>query len=469
MKILFIKGTKNDITRKFSFPPRQNTDLDTQMSYSPPLGLLYMGSVLEENGHSVEVIDCFYEKKPEEMIQQSLTSADAVGLCIFSDYAPYSTQIAQMIRERDSLIPIIIGGPHSTFFPTSALSDVPAADISIEGEAEHTILDLMKVFQGNKNISELSGIRYREHGEIKAGKPPKVIENLDTLPFPARHLVDKYEYGKIQNVYFRKPKFTSIATNRGCPFQCKFCNHMILPYQRYRERSVDNVLREFQEINEKYKSVYIIDDCFFSNEKRVLKIFEGLIELKTDLEIYIYGGRVDLGDRKLYEKMKRAGVKSIFFGIESGNQDVLEYYNKRITLDQISNTVHLAHEMDFYITGSFIFGAPFETKEHFERTIKFACSLPLDITYWRHLIYEPGTRIWNEAVEKGLIDTNENARYILADSKKGLSQVAAEDIQSVYKKAFFRFYYRPRYVIKEFLKIVRKKDLSLLKAGLGLV
>ena len=458
----------DDTTRNFSFPSTKNAGLDTQISYAPPLGLLYLASSLENNGYTVEIIDCFFEEKPKVAIQKALASTDAVGLSVYTDYVNTSVQISKLIKEKDPDIPIIIGGPHVTFHPKKAFSDIPSADIIMEGEGEYSIIELMKAVQGIQHFSQVPGIQYREHGEIRTGKPQTLIKNLDLLAFPARHLVDKYEYGKFRGVYFRKPKYTSFLTSRGCPFHCRFCNHIILQSQKYRERSVVNVLEEFQQISTNHKSVYIVDDTFFTNEKRVNMILDGLIELGSNLEIYILGGRIGVGEKDLYGKMKKAGVKFIFFGLESGNQDVLDFYNKEFTLEQIRNSIQLAHEMDIYTAGSFIFGAPFETKEHFERTIKFACSLPLDTAYWHLLKYEFGSLIWNEAVNSGLVNPENNGLYVQADSNRGLGNFTRKELQDYCKKAFFRFYLRPHYLIKEFMKVMRKRDFVMLKAGLGL-
>jgi len=134
---------------------------------------------------------------------------------------------------------------------------------------------------------------------------------------------------------------------------------------------------------------------------------DGLIELDSDIELIIDGARIDSADRDLYKKMKKANVKFIGYGIESGNQDVLDFYNKKITLEQIRKAINLCNEMNFITRATFILGAPFETKQHFEKTIKFACSLPLDIAIFRPLNYCPGAELWDEAVKQGKIMKNE--------------------------------------------------------------
>ncbi|KYK21975.1 hypothetical protein AYK24_02940 [Thermoplasmatales archaeon SG8-52-4] len=465
MKVLLIKGNMYDPSKKFVFPPTSNAQLDTQTLYSPPLGLLYMASCLQNEGHSVKVIDCFHEKNPIDAIQHSIKSVDAIGLSIFTDYLKYSVDIAQYIKETDPDLPVIIGGCHSTFFPTKALHDVPAADISVAGDGEYAFIEILKTLKGNKSLSDIHGIHYRQKNKIKKGKPPKLIEDLDSLPFPARELVEKYEYGKLNNIYFRKPKYTCFATGRGCPYHCRFCNHIFSPLQKYRKRSVENVVSEFQEINDKYNSVYIIDDSFFINSKRVEMIMDGIIKSGLDFELYIYGGRVGLTDREVYKKMKKAGVKRIFYGVESGCQEILDFYKKGTTLEEIQKSINLANEMDIFTIGSFIFGAPIETKKHIEETVKFACSLPFDTTYWRHLIYEYGSDLWNEAISNKKIKENEGM-FIWADSERELGNFTKEELDKFCKKAFIKFYLRPQYLIRTFLKTLRNRDFAYFKAAI---
>lgn len=465
MKVLLIKGIIYDSSKRFFFPPISKARLYVQMLYSPPIGLLYMANCLKNEGHDVEIIDCFHEKKPMEVIQQTLSSTDVVGLSIITDYKQYSVDIAQKIKETDPELPVIIGGPHSTFFHDKALNDIPAADIAVVGDGEYAFIDILNAINGDNKLSDVHGIYYRKNGEIKVGKAPKLIEDLDSLPFPSRDLVEKYEYGKLYDIYFRKPKYTSFATGRGCPFHCRFCSHVFSPLQKYRKRSVDNVVKEFQEINDVYNSVYIIDDSFFVEPKRVGKIMDGLIESGTDFELYILGGRVGLTDREVYKKMKKAGVQRIFYGLESGNQEILDFYNKGTTIDQIRKSINLAHEMDIFTTGSFIFGAPNETKEQIEETIKLGCSLPLDTTNWHHLIYEYGSDLWREAVENGKISEKDDM-FVWADSGRDLGNFTKKELDDFCTRAFLRFYLRPQYMVREFLKILRTKDLATLKMSL---
>jgi radical SAM superfamily enzyme YgiQ (UPF0313 family) len=241
-----------------------------------------------------------------------------------------------------------------------------------------------------------------------------------------------------------------------------------IPVQkRYRQRSAKNVLQEIYEISDKYRSLYIVDDNFLADKKRAHEIMDNLIEHGTDIELLIEGARIDSAERDLYKKMKKAHVKYIGYGIESGNQDVLDFYNKKITLEQIRKAIKLSNEMNFITRGTFILGAPIETKEHFEKTIKFACSLPLDIAVFRPLAYCPGSDLWEKAVKQGKIMQNE--RRVIADSARGLSAFKTKELKEFSYKAFRRFYLRPKYMIQELLKMIRSNDFRLIKVGFNYI
>jgi anaerobic magnesium-protoporphyrin IX monomethyl ester cyclase len=467
MKVLLVKVLLFEYKKGLLLLKRRKMEPGTQSSYSPPLGLLYIGRSLEDEGHSVELIDFFCEKNPIETLHKSLSSADAVGLSTYTSNYAETAYIAKIIKDSNPDLPIFIGGPHCTALLDKSMQDIPSADIGVVGDGEHAVKDVMKAIQGEKQLSEIPGVYYRENGIVKQGKPPEIIKDLDTIPFPSRHLVDKYEYGKVYNIYFSKPKFTAIATSRGCPFHCTFCTRNYL-FKMYRRRSVENVVEEFKEINGKFRSAIIVDDNFLADTKRAHEILDRLIELDINMELLIAGTRVDTAERELYKKMKKVGVKYLFYGIESGCQEVLDFYKKGTNLDMIRGAVNLAHEMGFFITGSFILGAPIETKKHIEESIKFACSLPLDYTIWRQLAYKYGSDIWSDAVAAGKI-TEKDGYDVIADSRKGLGIFTEKELEEFCRIANRRFYLRPRYLLQELSKMILRRDMSVLKTGLDVI
>jgi radical SAM superfamily enzyme YgiQ (UPF0313 family) len=438
-------------------------------SIYPPLGLEYIGASLEREGHKVEIIDFGAEAVSKEQLKNSLMTSDTVGMSIYTNNYKNAANTAKVIKELEPEIPLIIGGPHCSFLKKRSLSDIPDADIAVELEGEFVIIDLIKYIQGRKKMSDIHGVYYRDKNRIKSGRPFKIIEDLDSLPFPARHLVDKYDYGNFPGGYQAKKKFTSMITSRGCPFRCRFCVRYsnIKKGYRFRGRSAKNVIEEIQEINDKYGSVAIVDDNFLADTKRAHRIFDRLLEIGTNIDLSIVGARIDSADRTLYKKMKKANVKLIAYGIESGNQDVLDFYNKKITLQQIREAVQLGREMNFIIQGTFILGAPIETKEHIEKTIKFICSLPIDTVIIRPLLYEMGSDLWIEAVKNKKISKDDYS--VTADSRRDLGNFTPEELDEYSKKAFRRFYLRPKYIFSQIYRASLQKDNNQLKNVLGSV
>ncbi len=449
-----------------AFQEENNQPLNKQSLNLPPLGLLYIGSSLEKDGHNVEILDFFAENISKNKLKNKLKSSDAVGISVYTDHCKAAVDISKTIKDIDSDIPLIIGGPHCTFLQKQSLNDIPYADISVLGEGEHVILDIAKYIEGKKKLANINGIFYKEKDLIRSGKQLKVIENLDEIPFPARHLVEKYDYNTLSFGYSFKKKVTNLISSKGCPFHCRFCSRYsnIIKNWSFRMRSAENVVKEIEEISEIYKSIVIVDDNFLADKKRAHKIFDMLIESNLNIDLLIQGARVDTAERDLYLKMKKAGVKYIFYGLESGNQDVLDFYNKNITLQQIRKTVKLAREMKFFIGASFIIGAPIETDKHIENTIKFACSLKLDRANFVPLIYRMGSSLWVEAVKDKKIKPDQYE--VLADKSHNLSNFTEDELINYTAKAFTSFYFRPNYMFEQFFKTLLRKDFSLFRNGL---
>lgn len=438
-------------------------------TFYPPLGLEYLGAALENEGNKAEIIDLGLESNPEDALKKSMNSTDAVGLNVYTNNYKSTADLAKRIKELKPNLLLVIGGPHCNFFQKQTLNDIPNADICVVGEGERVIVDIAKYIQGKKKLSDIHGIYYRIKNKIKSGKPLEIIDDLDSLKFPARHLVEKYNYGKVNNRYIYRPKFTSMITSRGCPYKCKFCARYgnLIKNWGFRQRSVDSVVEEILEINDKYGSVMIADDNFLANKKRATNIMDRLIESKTKIDLMIEGARVDSADRLLYEKLKKANVKFISFGIESGNQDVLDFYNKQITLDQIRKAVNLSQEMGFITTATFMLCGPIETKKHVEKTVDFACSLPLDVAIFYTFKYVYGSQLWIDAVKNKKISEDEDGIYAL--SNRSLGNFNEGEADEFAAEAFRRFYFRPSFFFDQVRRAFIRKDFSLIKNGLGIL
>lgn len=453
--------------------PKEGTGLFYSPSIIyPPLGLLYIAAALEKDGHKVKLLDYEAEDFSRNQLESSLKSSDAVGFIVYSNNYKRVSEISNAIKMIDDEIPIIVGGPHCIFFKDRSLLDIYNADVSVIGEGDKVIVDIARCLQGKKDISDVNGIYYRENNRLKQGKPIEIINDLDSLDFPARHLIEGYDYGTIsKNIteFAFKRKFTTMITSRGCPFHCNFCARYgnIIENYYYRKRSAENIINEIIGMNEKYNSVLIVDDNFLADNKRAHNIFDKILENNIDLDICIMGSRADSADVDLYKKMNKANVKFISYGIESGNQDVLDFYNKKMTLQQIRDTIKIGRKAGITTVGSFILGAPIEKKEHLEKTIKFACSLPLDDASFDILHYMKGSKLWIEAFKDGKIKEDE---YIVpADSARGLGNFTVQELKEYRRKAFQKFYYRPSYIFSQIFKAMLRKDFKIFKRGINFI
>ncbi len=362
---------------------------------------------------------------------------------------------------RSPEIPIIIHGQQCTIHPQLSLQEIPAADVCIAGEAEGVITEVVDALEGRKRLLDIPGVSLRDSNQIKTGRKPEEIKDLNAVPFPSRHLVRQYEYGMVKGISLCKQRFTAMQTSRGCPSRCRFCASRLI-HGSYRERSPENVLQEFREINGEYASVMINDDNFLADNRRAHAIFDGLLQEDIRLDLFVAGAPVSSADPNLYKKMAKAGVKLISFGIESGDQGILDYYQKRITLSQIRKAVELARENNIITWGNFIFGAPVETKEHLQKTLDFSLSLPLDMAFYRPLSYQRGSLLWDEAVGSGLID--EESTYYLAGSGRTATHVTDAELSRYCASAYKRFYLRPSYLFKELARCLSRGDFTTLQS-----
>lgn len=421
---------------------------------------------MEKVGDRVTILDFAAENFDEKKLKNAVKTADVAGITVLTASLPNSIEIIKLIKKIKPQIKVIIGGPHSTLLPKESLEETQA-DMCVQGDGEKVIISIKKAIRGEISFSDIPGIYYRENNKIQKGPPIKLIQDLDAIPFPSRDPVRKYTYGREYNPKIKKGEFTSIVTSRGCPFKCKFCSRNSISMKTYRTRSAKNVLEELKELHTKgYKYIAFVDDSFLCNNKQAHEIFDGVIREQLDMKFIIFGVRVDAAEEELFQKMKKAGVINIYFGLESGNQDVLDFYNKKTTLDKIRYAVNLSHKIGFFNVGSFILGAPIETKEHFKRTIQFAKTLPLDSVSFLPLQYVAGSELWEEAVKQGKIA---NGGYLIqTDSKKGLGLFTEEEILKYCTKARRDYYLRPEFMLRLLIKSLKNDDLSFLQSYLSL-
>lgn len=456
MKLLFIFPSTG-----FHLAP----DIHGPNAFLPPLGLLYLAKMAELQGHSVEIIDYNAERFDENALHGAIQSSDAIGMTVLSPKNEFenSMTIAHKIRQFSPDIPLIVGGPHCTIFQEQTLRSLNA-NICVKGEGEFIIGPIVEALEGKRQLSSIPGLTYQQNGEIHTTKPNEQTTNLDNIPFPARHLVQKYEYGYMFGTKTMKGKATSLISSRGCPNRCTFCQ--LSCFSKYRKRSAANTNQEIDElVLAGYNSIAFADDNFLADKKRAEQIMDHIIQQRYELSLWILDTRVDSADRTLYQKMRDAGVEIISFGIESGNQEILNFYNKKITIEQIRKAVKLSKEMGFIIDANFILGAPNETKKQINNTIRFAKSLPIDHILCNHLEYLAGSALWKQAVKEGKINPEESS--VESDKQRNLALYDSKEINKFCRKAYFSFYTNPIYWIREISFALRNHNPTVLQLALN--
>lgn len=415
-------------------------------STSPQLGLLYLAAVLENHNHDVRLIDGLQENLTEEDILEAIASfgPQLVGISIATIAFYRSIQLAKVIKEKFALLPIVVGGPDVS----SRLQDYgnyTEFDYAIYGEGEETIVELIDALENKRDLKEIKGLLYRSNGDVNINPPRPYIDDLDTLPFPARHLLkDIMNYRPHLFSYKRKP-WTSIITSRGCPYHCVFCSRSVFG-NKYRYRSAQNIFQEMKLLKEEYgmKEIFIADDTFTIKKDRVEELCNLLVETKLGV-IWSCLARANTLTKDLLEKMKKAGCWQIHLGIESGDERILELIRKKISLEQVRNVVGWADEIGIAVKGFFMLGHIGETKESIQKTIDFARSLPLYTVNFCLTFPLPGTELADVAAQFGEVNLSgfsdmTGHPHSTTFIPKGFTEKELLDYQ---RKAYLSFYLRP--------------------------
>jgi radical SAM superfamily enzyme YgiQ (UPF0313 family) len=275
------------------------------------------------------------------------------------------------------------------------------------------------------------------------------IEDLDSLPFPA---IDLLPLDKYRSAYSKHEKFANILTSRGCPGRCIYCNKKIFGFD-VKMRSAENMFEEIKMLYYiyRYKEFHIVDDLFTQDRQRVIDFCNLIIKdgLKIDWKLG-NGVRVGSVDLELLKLMKKAGLYSISFGIESGNQQILNKMKKGQTLQQCRDAVAWANEAGLFVVGFFMFGNIGENEQTMRDTIEFAKSLPLDVAQFSILVPFPGTEVRAIIEKEGEILEKDYSKYDNIDGKMLFKhgEMTPEIVEQMHKQAYKEFYSRPSFILR---------------------
>ena len=442
-----------------------------------PMGLTYIASVLRNEGHHIEIIDCMAENLNPATFEAKLKKKkfDVLGLSVVTPAFLDAIVGAKIAKRVNPKCKVVIGGAHVTVMERSGkserLMETPEFDFAVVGEGEITTQELMGALsKKKKDFHGIDGLIWRENERVIINKPREPISDLDTLPLPAVDLLKKEGYSRSPSSVKREPAF-SVMTTRGCPYDCIFCNKVF--GHKVRRRSIKNVMKEITYLKEKMgaREIRFWDETFTLDKKYTIDLCREMIRTKTGL-LWSCNGHINTLDEEMLKWMKKAGCWEIDFGIESGNDRVLKEIQKNITKDQVRRDIKMVKHAGIEPRTFFIFGFPGDTKKTVEETIRFALEInPSYATFYLLQVY-PGTKLFFQLVENfgedpdNIIDIIMKERVYYFDNKK----VSHEDLVNYVIIAHRKFYIRPLYIGKTLLKIRSPEDLYRhIKAGLTML
>ena len=412
-----------------------------------PLGLGYLASVLEKSKYDVNIIDCqaldINYKEFETEINKK--QADIVGITSTTLTYKSALKIIKIAKEVWPKSITLLGGPHVTFWDKESLKECPELDIVVRKEGEETFLDIVGRIEEGKIYYDTLGTTCRKKEKIIKNDDRPYIENLDDLPFPAHHLWPLKRLTKHGIIIF------PIISSRGCVYWCDFCTTVRMFGRRYRMRSPKNVVDELEYLKKRFGAnrFTFYDDAFTVDQDRTLAICREINNRKLKIE-WDCETRVDMVTKELLVKMKNAGCTSIWFGVESGSQKVLDAMRKGISPAQIFKAFKWSKEAGLITVAGVVLGFPGETKETIEETTKFIEKLnPNDVGYYIATPY-PGTPLYSKVVEEGILKITDFNKFDTATPLFEMGTMTGDELREIRERAFQRFYLRPAYFFSIF-------------------
>lgn len=379
----------------------------------PPLGLLYIaGSVKPLPGVRVKVVDTYGEGLDMDRAVARILAAepDMLGVTVTSQTFMAAWRLAARIKAARPGVTTIFGGIHPSLFDTLLLKEMPELDLVFRGEAEEGFPELCRRLLGGEEIAGTPGISYRANGKVVRGELQR-IQDLDTLPFPDRSLVDSKKYGS-QWYGFKLPEIpplTTMSSSRGCPYHCIFCSCTRMFGNRLRTRSAENVFGELQQLaGEGFKVALFWDDNFTADVKRVDRLCHLILDHHLQMNFACAGTLHTLPDETL-KLMHQAGFDLFFLGAESGSDAQLRRYRKPTTSQKLARDIQRAKKAHLFVIASFITGHPEETAADHEATKELVRKVRPHLAEVNPLMVHPGGFLWEQINGPGMPETLEKS------------------------------------------------------------
>ncbi len=461
-------------------PPRWNelvgknpSIIERHRGFNPPLGLLYLASSLKKNSRlEAEVLDTQPLQLTYAQLESVLSqkSFDVVGISAMSFTLLDAFKTAQVVKSVRPGVCSIIGGTHVHLFPEETIG-LDGVDFALMGEAEYSLAELLDGWsKGALNPKEISGLVYRgPDGKIAKNEIKPVLE-LDDLAFPQRNSLNIRHYSSLLS---RGSLCTTIISSRGCPFKCAFCDRPLSPVtSHFRARSAENVVDEIQEcVDLGIKDFLFYDDTFTVSRKRVLAICEEILQRRLKIR-WDVRTRVDLVDEEMLRMLKKAGCLAIHYGVEAGNDKILNVIKKGFTISEVKGVFKLTRKLGIETLAYFMIGLPSEDAGDVQDTFDLAKELRPDYAHFTIFSPYPGTELYHLGLERGIIKAD-IWREFARNPREGFKIPVWEEnftrgeLYEMIVQFYKRFYLQPRYVFSRLWKVRSAGELTR-KARAGL-
>lgn len=428
-------------------------------SYMPPYGLLSIAGVLEKDGHTVQILDREIHPYTDEEIGRKVKAMrpDLIGISVYTIGLKESIKTGTFLKQHFD-IPIVAGGPH-TFVDLDEFSRNECFDYFVIGEGEITMSELVRTLETRGELQTIHGLAARVDGRLINNPPRERLRDLDTLPFPAFHLLEDIRAYHPSPLGYRKRPFFPLVTSRGCPFHCYFCS--AIWGHRWVAHSADYVIDLIEYLIGRFgaKEIWFAEDTFVIDKQRVMDICKGILNRNLKIS-WTCMANVHTLDREMVSLMKKAGCWQMQLGLEAGNDEVLEFVGKKTTVRMIREKVNLIHEVGIQPRGYFILDHLIETKETMQQTIDLAMSLPLYSADF-HLLQLPfGSRAREIAHHYGKVDYNPD--LLTGYSSRGLGFIpkgmTERFLFKTQRMAHLKFFLRPQQLLRMIASIRTLED-----------
>ncbi|MFZ5559775.1 MAG: B12-binding domain-containing radical SAM protein [Patescibacteria group bacterium] len=439
-----------------------------------PLNLAYLAGYLREKRPDIEikVLDCEALGLHYEQIRAKIKEMkpDLVGITTPTPAFTQVLEVCRIIKDISPKIIIVVGGPHPTALPRETIAE-KNIDIVVIYEGEITFTELIEAIEKNKPLSQIKGIVFKdEDGNIHQTELRERIEDLDSLPFPARDLFPLDLYFPPPTKRISNKKAGNMITSRGCPYQCTFCMASFMWQRRVRFRSIKNVVDEIEECINKYGmgEFNFHDELFTVNRERTIEFCREVKRRNLDIA-WVCMVRVDFVDEEILKEMKEAGCKKLMFGFESGDQGILDHMKKQVKVEDAYRATKLVKEAGIKTAGNFMIGNIGETEETIRKSINLAKKLNTDTIAFFVASPYPGTEFYYEAKKLGYFRPDfEWKDFTLVSNNLpplNLPGLPAEKILYWQKRAYREYYIRPQYIWSKITGIRSLVDLKNLYNG----